>query len=226
MKKCAQKPAGDRGGANPHLLKHVRDDWREVLDVGCSEGDLGALIKEKGIRVSGIEAYPDAAATARTKLDHVLAGDIATLELPYRAGQFDCIVFGDVLEHLADPRTVLRKIKPYLAARGTILASLPNLAHIGVLGPLLAGSFAYEDRMLLDKTHLRFFTLGEIVRMFVDCGYEVTTVERAEVRMDAYAPLLADLLGLCAKHRLCGFLEREATAYQYVILAAPNPASA
>ncbi|MFC3803159.1 class I SAM-dependent methyltransferase [Cohnella sp. GCM10012308] len=226
QKMYAEKPAGYYGGANPHLFKHVQDDWREVLDVGCSEGGLGALIKDKGIRVSGIEAYPEAANVAREKLDHVLSGDIASLELPYDAGQFDCIVFGDVLEHLVDPWAVLRKVKPYLNARGAILASLPNLAHISVIGPLLAGSFSYEDRGLLDKTHLRFFTIGEIVRMFVECGYAVTMVERVEVRMDVYAPLLADLIGLCAKHRIGGFLEREATAYQYVVLAVPIPASA
>ncbi|MDI4643925.1 class I SAM-dependent methyltransferase [Cohnella hashimotonis] len=221
----AENPDGYYGGANLHLYKHVRDEWREVLDVGCSEGGLGALIRGKGIRVSGIEAYPDAANAARKKLDHVLSGDIASLDLPYEAGQFDCIVFGDVLEHLSDPSAVLRKVRPYLNASGAILASLPNLAHISVLGPLLAGSFSYEDRRLLDKTQ-RFFTIGEIVRMFVECGYAVTMVERVEVRMDAYAPLLADLVGVCAKHRIGGFLEREATAYQYVVLAVPIQASA
>ena len=43
--------------ANPNLLKHIKKEWKEVLDIGCSSDALGAAIKENGTRVSGIEAF-------------------------------------------------------------------------------------------------------------------------------------------------------------------------
>ena len=61
---------------NPNLFKHIKKEWQEVLDIGCSSGALGAAIKETGARVSGIEAFPEAAEKAKEKLDHVILGDI------------------------------------------------------------------------------------------------------------------------------------------------------
>ena len=60
------------------------------------------------------------------------------IDLPYEEGQFDCVIFGDVLEHLFDPWAVIEKVKPYIKQNGVILASIPNVAHISVLAPLLA----------------------------------------------------------------------------------------
>lgn len=213
------KPASYYAGANPYLFKHVQDGWREVLDVGCSAGGLGALMKDKGIRVSGIEGYPEAAAKARRKLDHVLTGSIETLPLPYRPGQFDCIVFGDVLEHLVDPWAVLGKVRPFLQDKGTVLASIPNVGHMSVLAPLLAGRFAYEDQGLMDRTHLRFFTRTEIVLMFESCGYRIREIERVHVAFEVYRALMVELAAVCLKHGLGSSLAEEGNAYQYVIVA-------
>ncbi len=111
---------------NPNLLKHIKKEWKEVLDIGCSSGALGAAIKENGTRVSGIEAFPEAAEQAKEKLDHVVLGDIETMDMPYEEEQFDCVIFGDVLEHLFDPWAVIEKVKPYIKQNGVILASIPK----------------------------------------------------------------------------------------------------
>lgn len=90
-------------GLNPYLLNKIDENWRTVLDVGCGTGNLGAAIEDRGITVYGIEAYPEAAKKAESKLSHVLCGDIESAILPYESEQFDCMLFGDVLEHLIDP---------------------------------------------------------------------------------------------------------------------------
>lgn len=213
------KPDDYYAGANPFLLKHVKAEWREVLDVGCSDGGLGAKMKDFGIRVSGMEAYPEAAAKASRKLDHVLLGDIEHVDMPYTPGQFDAVVFGDVLEHLVNPWTALAKVRPYLRRGGTVLASVPNVGHISVVAPLLGGRFTYTDSGLLDKTHLRFFTLDELLRLFTDTGYEVQEVERVMVGFPVYEPLLEDLAIVCARHGLGDAFAREARAYQYIVIA-------
>ena len=70
---------------------------------------MGAAIKENGTRVSGIEAFPEHGRTSKRKLDHVVLGDIETMDMPYEEEQFDCVIFGDVLEHLFDPWAVIEK---------------------------------------------------------------------------------------------------------------------
>ena len=44
-----------------------------------------------------------------------------------RGEQFDCVIFGDVLEHLFDPWAVIEKVKPYIKENGVILAVYQTL---------------------------------------------------------------------------------------------------
>ncbi|MBJ8111945.1 class I SAM-dependent methyltransferase [Bacillus cereus group sp. N6] len=205
--------------ANPNLLKHIKKEWKEVLDIGCSGGALGAAIKENGTRVSGIEAFPVAAEKAKERLDHVILGDIEKIDLPYEEEQFDCVIFGDVLEHLFDPWAVIEKVKPYIKENGVILASIPNVAHISVLAPLLAGNWTYTEYGLLDKTHIRFFTFNEMLRMFLKAGYSISKVDRVYIDHKMYEPLIEELYGICKKYRLGSGFMAETVVFQYIIEA-------
>jgi 2-polyprenyl-3-methyl-5-hydroxy-6-metoxy-1,4-benzoquinol methylase len=91
--------------------------------------------------------------------------------------QFDVIFFNDVLEHLADPEAALRATHDYLAAGGTIIASIPNVRHFSVVWPLIRrGEWRYEDSGIMDRTHLRFFTSKSMREMFRDAGWDVFRV--------------------------------------------------
>jgi hypothetical protein len=48
--------------------------------------------------------------------------------------------------------------------------------HYSVIQSLLQGRWKYEETGILDKTHLRFFTLYEIVDMFSQNGFLVKNV--------------------------------------------------
>lgn len=88
------------------------------------------------------------------------------MELPYDNGQFDYIILADVIEHLHDPEETLARLIPYLKKDGSFLCSIPNMMHISVISPLLQGRFDYTDAGICDKTHLRFFTLDSILKLF------------------------------------------------------------
>jgi|GEM_PF-1362752 len=208
-------------GVNYSILNFINPRATYVLDIGCAQGNLGYLIKQKfGSRVFGIEAFAPAAEKAKTKLDKVYIGDIESFKFPFSEEMFDHIIFGDVLEHLYDPWGILSKVKPYLKKDGTIISSIPNVGHISVLTELLIGKWTYRDSGLLDKTHLRFFTLSEIKKMFELCGYEVKQIDRIEVTNEFYNKLiisLKDCLESIGVNRE-NFIE-ELVAYQYVIEA-------
>lgn len=101
-------------------------------------------------------------------------GNIETMQIPYEKDTFDYIILADVLEHLHDPERILQKLLPYLKADGSILCSVPNILNRHVISDLLRGKLEYQDAGILDRTHLRFFTMDSIVRVFERCGMEVT----------------------------------------------------
>jgi 2-polyprenyl-3-methyl-5-hydroxy-6-metoxy-1,4-benzoquinol methylase len=125
--------------------------------------------------VTGIEAGRGAAEVAATRLDRVIAGRVEDVDLAAEGlapGTFDLLVAGDVLEHLVNPWAVLKRMRAYLSGSGHVVASIPNARNLQVSGELLLnGHFAYEERGLLDITHLRFFTFEEIRAMFEQTGY-------------------------------------------------------
>jgi 2-polyprenyl-3-methyl-5-hydroxy-6-metoxy-1,4-benzoquinol methylase len=169
--------------ARPDLLSLVPDSASTILDVGCSVGALGGAIKGRrpGTFVAGIEYDPVAAEQARGVLDFVLNSDLnAGLDaaaLPRQ--QFDCIICGDVLEHLVDPWTTLAQLGQLLTPDGAIIVSLPNVRHISTIYALVVGGeWPYRDRGIHDRTHLRFFTLKNLRALFNDSGLQILTLRR------------------------------------------------
>jgi glycosyltransferase involved in cell wall biosynthesis/2-polyprenyl-3-methyl-5-hydroxy-6-metoxy-1,4-benzoquinol methylase len=156
------------------VLALVPVDASRVLDVGCGEGVLGKRLLASGAsEVVGIEAEPAVAARARRNLSSVLEGDVETMALPFGEGHFDCIILADVLEHLRDPWAVLTRLRTYLADTGAIVASIPNVRFLDVVGRLADGRWEYAKFGILDRKHLRFFTRTEMEKLFEDAGFAI-----------------------------------------------------
>jgi len=173
------KEDGYYGHKRTDILEHIPKDARRVLDVGCGSGVFGdALKKERGpsVEVAGIEIDADAARKAASKLDKVIAGDVEKIALPFPKGYFDVIIYGDILEHLMDPWGLLKKYKDILKTGGHVIASIPNIAHYKILNGLRNKEWRYEKAGLLDETHLRFFTINSIKRMFTEAGYRIVSI--------------------------------------------------
>lgn len=94
------------------MLNYIPETAKYILDVGCSSGGFGQLLKEKySSEVWGIEPNHAATESTSTKLDKVICSMFdSSVSLPEY--YFDCIVFNDVLEHLVDP-TALPFITKY-----------------------------------------------------------------------------------------------------------------
>jgi SAM-dependent methyltransferase len=160
------------------LVELITEPPGAVLELGCGAGATGALIRQRfaGTRYVGIELDQDAAAIARRRLDGVIVANVEQIDLGecgLERESFDLIICGDVLEHLYDPWKVLHVLRDYLKPEGKLLASIPNTQNIGVILHLLNGNWTYMEHGLLDATHIRFFTLREIFKLFSGTGYEI-----------------------------------------------------
>lgn len=171
-----------------HYYSHARDDLirlvprdaRRVLEIGCGAGMTGKALKDRGVEeVVGVELEPEPGRNAMQYYDRVIVGDAEKITLPYKEGHFDCVIYGDVLEHLVDPWRLLREHNRLLRTGGVIICSIPNIRYFKVTNNLvLRGRWEYEDDGVLDRTHLRFFTKASIERMVADAGFATVQVVR------------------------------------------------
>ena len=160
-----------------NLFKKDRNQSINVLEIGCGTGATLLHIKNlyKNANLYGIELSKSLAKIASTYAD-IINEDVEKAILPYEENSFDYIILGDVLEHLKDPWKLLKDLNLFLKSDGYILASIPNIMHISVIREIINGSFTYQEAGILDKTHLRFFTLNEMYKMFESANLQVEEV--------------------------------------------------
>lgn len=202
-------------GGHARLLDLVGADKR-VLDVGCSSGYLARPLVERGCTVVGIESDPKSAEAARSVCENVLVGDVEVMALPFENGSFDVILCGDLIEHLREWEHFLARMRPYLRDRGRLVLSTPNVANWAMRLSLLAGSWRYTERGILDRTHLHLFTRKTLVETLSRAGYGI-------VELDFTVPV--PVLGTPGVERIAhavGRLRPPLLAYQFVVAAEPR----
>lgn len=164
---------------NLNLVKFIPSGTQKILEIGCADGSLGEHLLKNGIaqEVVGIELLPEAAAQARTKLSQVFCENAETFKLPVPEKTFDCLLYGDSLEHLHDPLALLRYHCSLLKDNGCVVCSIPNVRNLFIIDQLLHGRWTYTDWGLLDRTHFHLFTLHEIAVMFHQAGLQIEMLE-------------------------------------------------
>lgn len=212
------------------LLGLLDFPFQDVLEIGCGSGATGETIKRQHPEVvyTGVEIDPGAASEARRVLDRVVTADIERVNpehLDLRPQTFDVILCADVLEHLYDPWTVVRTLRTLLRPEGRLVASIPNSQNIRLVQNLISGYWTYSPQGLLDATHVRFFTLHEIGKLFVGNGYTIEQViSSCDADMPQAGPWPRDLdLGRVVFRNLSRDDMQQLYTFQYLIRARRAP---
>ncbi|NNK32861.1 MAG: class I SAM-dependent methyltransferase [Xanthomonadales bacterium] len=103
---------------------------RRVLDAACGEGYGSALLAQTARSVCGVDVSSSAVEHARKRYQ---AGALSfrradCLDLPFDAGEFDCVVSFETLEHLEDHERLLGEFRRVLKPDGFLLISTPDKA--------------------------------------------------------------------------------------------------
>jgi 2-polyprenyl-3-methyl-5-hydroxy-6-metoxy-1,4-benzoquinol methylase len=157
----------------PELLESIPEGERRVLDIGCGAGDNARILRSLGREVHGVTLSEKEAALARPFFHRLTVADVQTWEPDYPPAFFDAILLSHVIEHLTDPQTTLKRLSKYLRPGGTVYVAAPNVLFWKQRLQFLIGRFDYQDQGILDRTHLRFFTVRTLRELLENAGYEV-----------------------------------------------------
>jgi beta-1,4-mannosyl-glycoprotein beta-1,4-N-acetylglucosaminyltransferase len=194
----------------------------DVLEFGPSYGYMTRYLKEKKLsRVTIVEYDAECANIASEFAEKTVVADIERSSewvSPLADDRFDFIVFGDVLEHLRDPKTTILEAIKFLRPGGCLLVSLPNVGHNSVLIDLFNGKFEYRKIGIMDETHLRFFTLDSAKKLIESTGMRVEHVDKVVVPEEETF-IRATVDDLPAKIRPFVRDRSDGQVYQYVLTA-------
>jgi 2-polyprenyl-3-methyl-5-hydroxy-6-metoxy-1,4-benzoquinol methylase len=166
-----------------------------VLDIGTATGIIGQVCQEFGLEIYGIEPNREWAAAAGKYYREIKVGLVEEISDSFLSN-YDAVVFADILEHTPQPEDILKRIVALQPAGTKIIISVPNAANIWVRLHLLMGNFDYQERGILDKTHLRFFTRKIFVRMIKNCGLEIESVQPTPIPLEFISPFFNTSFGL------------------------------
>jgi len=150
----------------------VPDAAASILDIGCATGQFGKSLKRtrSGLYVCGIEMNPQVAREAEAVLDCVIAKPVQEVSFD-RA--YDCVVCGELLEHLASPLGLLKKLRSAITPGGSLIVSSPCVTHWSVIRDLLEGHFEYIPFGILCFEHIHFFTPDSMRAVIAEAGFRI-----------------------------------------------------
>lgn len=139
-----------------------KGDTMSALDLGCGDGLLLSLLKEKGIIGKGLDISEEGVGKARAKGFDVSVFDFSS-KLPFPDNSFDVVISLDVLEHLYDPENLLKEARR--VSKGSVIISVPNFNSLPARIQVLFGIAPENNRP--NKGHIYWFNysvLEKIVR--------------------------------------------------------------
>ena len=137
-----------------------------LLDVGCGGGLFLGMMRERGLRVVGLDFSREAAGIAwRQQQVPAMSADL--LQAPLRAGSFAGLTMFHVMEHLYDPAAYLRAARELLAPDGRLVIQVPNAGswQARLLGRAWNGADI--------PRHLTNFRGRDLEKMVEGAGFEV-----------------------------------------------------
>ena len=160
-----------------------RNEIRDVLDLGCGDGNFTASLAEGGFKMHGIdpssggiqrasERYPEIRFVEASAYENLLA--------PFQREQpFDAIVSIEVVEHLYSPRTFCRRAHEALRPGGLFIITTPYWGWLKNVGLAVTNRIDRALTALWEGGHIKHFSYQTLRRLGEEQGFEFVSFHGA-----------------------------------------------
>ncbi len=176
----------NRGQSVAELLSlYVQKDNPHILDIGAGYGHVLYALGQRypNSARSAIECSEMCVRCLKSMGVQVFTRPVEEI-LPRMARQFDLVVATHVLEHLLDPREVLRLIHSRLAPGGALCIEVPNIPAESLLG---YPNHVWTPRF--DEPHITFFSRSALCDLLESVGFDLQFCDTAGPEYKYISPL-------------------------------------
>lgn len=140
-----------------------------LLDVGCGNGEFLAVARDAGYHGVGVDVSAAAGELCRQRGLEAHVGDVRSDQVIAADRRFELITFWDVVEHLPDPASFLRRARDLLAPGGHVLIKTPRTSTttvaVSAAVPRLAGA------LLQAPSHIQYFQQDGLAALLTRVGF-------------------------------------------------------
>lgn len=137
----------------------------KILDIGCGSGEFLSNINPTRFEKYGVEINPEGVRKCKEKKLNVFAAQLK--DAKFEPGSFDVITMWHVLEHLDNPRDLLREAHRVLKSRGILIIATPNTDSLGF-------KYGIKNWFHLDSPRHLILYNRKATRLLLECmGFKV-----------------------------------------------------
>lgn len=160
----------------PHLLDMLEGTTGPVLDLGCGNGAVARSLRSNGYDAYGVDGSESGIALANSaEPGRFYVADLSTRRLPEALAdkRFGAVISTEVIEHLYDPRALVKLARDLLAPGGHFIVSTPYHGYLKNLAMALGGKLDPHFTVLWDGGHIKFFSRKTLEAMLREQGFEL-----------------------------------------------------
>jgi 2-polyprenyl-3-methyl-5-hydroxy-6-metoxy-1,4-benzoquinol methylase len=185
-------------------LHREHKDISKVLDIGAGVGIYLLILSRLGVECHAIDTWNEYEDQYNNRMGNkkdilerfernnvkVKECDILSPPSPFIDGEFDLVLFMDVLEHLATPKSALKEISRVLHRGGYLVLETPNTASLSNRLKALFGKSVYANLDYWSNAdrffgHIREYTAAELKWMLNQCGFECVKIKKTDASLFA-----------------------------------------
>jgi len=153
-----------------------------ICELGCGDGNLSANLDTKVKRMCGLDISHTRAKRAGKKRIDVVCADAAST--PFTSESFDKIICSEVIEHVINPKDVLKEIKRLLKRNGCAVLTVPYNENLKrTLNDISEQDLAQMNYCeLIQKykivdAHLHSFSEAQFINLLEEEGFRTRKID-------------------------------------------------